>query len=191
MTAGPGLRQGPLHEEHLQTHHGPRYQREMTAGPGLRQGPLHEEHLQTHHGPRYQREMTAGPGLRQGPLHEEHLQTHHGPRYQREMTAGPGLRQGPLHEEHLQTHHGHRYQREMTAGPGFVTCNSYTMATAIDDGFMWVSEPVVVTVELQGTYTRGMMVLDKLGVLEKEHQVVIMRTVDLESFKGMLMDSLK
>uniref|UniRef100_A0A8C7QT44 Inosine/uridine-preferring nucleoside hydrolase domain-containing protein n=1 Tax=Oncorhynchus mykiss TaxID=8022 RepID=A0A8C7QT44_ONCMY len=54
-----------------------------------------------------------------------------------------------------------RYQREMTAGP------------AINDGF------------LQGTYTRGMM------VLEKEHQVVIMRTVDLESFKEMLMDSLK
>uniref|UniRef100_A0A4W5KP40 Inosine/uridine-preferring nucleoside hydrolase domain-containing protein n=1 Tax=Hucho hucho TaxID=62062 RepID=A0A4W5KP40_9TELE len=84
-----------------------------------------------------------------------------------------------------------RYQREMTAGPGFVSCNSYAMAAAIDDGFVWVSEPVAVTVELQGTYTRGMMVLDKLGVLEKEHQVVIMRTVDLESFKGMLMDSLK
>uniref|UniRef100_A0A4W5PM58 Inosine/uridine-preferring nucleoside hydrolase domain-containing protein n=1 Tax=Hucho hucho TaxID=62062 RepID=A0A4W5PM58_9TELE len=72
-----------------------------------------------------------------------------------------------------------RYQREMTAGPGFVSCDSYAMAV-----------PVAVTVELQGTYTRGMMVLDKLGVLEKEHQVVIMRTVDLESFKGML-DSLK
>lgn len=73
-----------------------------------------------------------------------------------------------------------RYQREMTAGPGFLSCDSYA---AIDDGFVWVA----VTVELQGTYTRGMMVLDKLGVLEKEHQVVIMRTVDLESF----MDSLK
>lgn len=75
----------------------------------------------------------------------------------------------------------------MTAGPGFVSCDSYAMAAAINDGFVWVSEPV----ELQGTYTRGMMVLDKLGVLEKEHQVVIMRTVDLESFKEMLMDSLK
>ena len=64
----------------------------------------------------------------------------------------------------------------MTAGPGFVTCNSYAMATAIDGGFVWVSEPVAVTVELQGTGTRGMMVLDKLGVLEKEHQVVIMRS---------------
>ncbi|XP_055785938.1 inosine-uridine preferring nucleoside hydrolase-like isoform X2 [Salvelinus fontinalis] len=84
-----------------------------------------------------------------------------------------------------------RYQREMAAGPGFVSCDSYAMAAAIDDSFVWVSEPVAVTVELQGTYTRGMMVLDKLGVLEKEHQVLIMRTVDLESFKGMLMDSLK
>uniref|UniRef100_A0A673YH15 Probable uridine nucleosidase 2 n=1 Tax=Salmo trutta TaxID=8032 RepID=A0A673YH15_SALTR len=80
-----------------------------------------------------------------------------------------------------------RYKQEMTAGPGFLSCVSYAMAAAIDDGFVWVA----VTVELQGTYTRGMMVLDKLGVLEKEHQVVIMRTVDLESFKGMLMDSLK
>uniref|UniRef100_A0A8C8FAP6 Inosine/uridine-preferring nucleoside hydrolase domain-containing protein n=1 Tax=Oncorhynchus tshawytscha TaxID=74940 RepID=A0A8C8FAP6_ONCTS len=112
------------------------------------------------------------------------------PTYITTMGKSTGLRQGPLHEEHLQTHHGLRYQREMTAGPGFVTCNSYTMATAIGDCFMWVSEPVAVTVELQGTDTWGMMVLDKLGVLEKEHQVVIMRTVDLESFKGML-DSLK
>uniref|UniRef100_A0A8C8HGZ8 Inosine/uridine-preferring nucleoside hydrolase domain-containing protein n=1 Tax=Oncorhynchus tshawytscha TaxID=74940 RepID=A0A8C8HGZ8_ONCTS len=76
---------------------------------------------------------------------------------------------------------------KMTAGPGFVSCDSYAMVAAINDGFVWVSEPVAVTVELQGTYTRGMMVLDKLGVLEKGHQVVIMRTVDLESFK----DSLK
>uniref|UniRef100_A0A8C7D7Q7 Inosine/uridine-preferring nucleoside hydrolase domain-containing protein n=1 Tax=Oncorhynchus kisutch TaxID=8019 RepID=A0A8C7D7Q7_ONCKI len=61
------------------------------------------------------------------------------------------------------------YQREMTAGPGFVSCDSYAMVAAINDGFVWVSEPVAVTVELQGTYTQGMMVLDKLGVLEKEH----------------------
>ncbi|XP_019898083.2 inosine-uridine preferring nucleoside hydrolase-like isoform X2 [Esox lucius] len=85
----------------------------------------------------------------------------------------------------------HCFQRETMTGPGFVSCNSYAMAAAIDDGFMWVSEPVAVTVELQGTYTRGMMVLDKLGVLEKEHQVFLMKTVDLESFKGLLMDSLK
>ncbi|KAJ8003811.1 hypothetical protein DPEC_G00152280 [Dallia pectoralis] len=84
----------------------------------------------------------------------------------------------------------HCFQKE-TAGPGLVSCNSYAMAAAIDEGFMWVSEPVAVTVELQGTYTRGMMVLDKLGVLEKEHRVFIMKTVDLESFKGLLIDSLK
>uniref|UniRef100_A0A8C8HG64 Inosine/uridine-preferring nucleoside hydrolase domain-containing protein n=1 Tax=Oncorhynchus tshawytscha TaxID=74940 RepID=A0A8C8HG64_ONCTS len=47
------------------------------------------------------------------------------------------------------------YQREMTAGPGFVSCDSYAMVAAINDGFVWVSEPVAVTVELQGTYTRG------------------------------------
>lgn len=50
---------------------------------------------------------------------------------------------------------------------------------------------VAVTVELGGNYTRGMMVLDYMELLKKNHKVVIMKKVDLEMFKQMLMNSLK
>lgn len=45
--------------------------------------------------------------------------------------------------------------------------------------------------ELQGKYTRGMMVLDYMELLKKKHKVVIVHTIDLEKFKEMLMNSLK
>lgn len=50
---------------------------------------------------------------------------------------------------------------------------------------------VAVTVELEGKFTRGMMVLDYMELLKKKHKAVIMKTVDLEKFKKMLMDSLR
>ena len=50
---------------------------------------------------------------------------------------------------------------------------------------------VAVTVELEGTYTRGMMAVDHMGLLKKKHKAVIMKKVDLERFKQMLMNALK
>lgn len=47
------------------------------------------------------------------------------------------------------------------------------------------------TVELQGIYTRGMMVLDRDEKLKKEHKVFIMKNVDLEKFKEMLINAVK
>lgn len=45
--------------------------------------------------------------------------------------------------------------------------------------------------ELGGTYTRGMMVLDYMGLLKKKHKAFVMKKVDLEKFKQMFMNSLK
>ncbi|XP_071368163.1 inosine-uridine preferring nucleoside hydrolase-like [Centroberyx affinis] len=84
-----------------------------------------------------------------------------------------------------------RYQKELVAGAGFTSCDTYAMVAAIDDTFVTESEQVAVTVELEGTYTRGMMVLDHLELLKKQHKATIMKTVDLEKFKKMLMDALK
>lgn len=50
---------------------------------------------------------------------------------------------------------------------------------------------VAVTVELEGAHTRGMMVLDYMDLLKKEHKVTIMKKVDLEKFKQMLMKAVK
>ncbi|KAM9333936.1 inosine-uridine preferring nucleoside hydrolase-like [Symphorus nematophorus] len=84
-----------------------------------------------------------------------------------------------------------RYQKELVAGPGFNSCDTYALAAAIEDTLVIESEEVAVTVELEGTYTRGMMVLDHLGLLKKKHKAFIMKKVDLERFKQMLMDALK
>ncbi|XP_019959465.2 inosine-uridine preferring nucleoside hydrolase-like [Paralichthys olivaceus] len=83
------------------------------------------------------------------------------------------------------------YQKEITEGKGFNSCDTYAMAAAIDDTFIIESEEVAVAVELEGKYTRGMMVLDYMELLKKTHKVTIMRNVDLEKFRQMFMNSLK
>ncbi|XP_047432333.1 inosine-uridine preferring nucleoside hydrolase-like [Mugil cephalus] len=84
-----------------------------------------------------------------------------------------------------------RYQKELVAGPGFNSCDSYAVAAAINDSLVTESEQVAVTVELEGTHTRGMMVLDYLDLLKKEHKAFILKKIDTERFKQMLMDALK
>ncbi|XP_068575682.1 inosine-uridine preferring nucleoside hydrolase-like [Cebidichthys violaceus] len=83
------------------------------------------------------------------------------------------------------------YQKEVTEGKGFNSCDTYAMAAAIDDTFITESDEVAVSVELQGTYTRGMMVLDYMDLLKKKHKATVMKKVDLEKFKQMFMNSLK
>ncbi|XP_054479558.1 inosine-uridine preferring nucleoside hydrolase-like [Anoplopoma fimbria] len=83
------------------------------------------------------------------------------------------------------------YQKETTEGKGFNSCDTYAMAAAIDDTFITESDEVAVSVELEGTYTRGMMVLDYMEKLKKKHKAIVMKKVDLEKFKQMFMNSLK
>nr|XP_046238336.1 inosine-uridine preferring nucleoside hydrolase-like [Scatophagus argus] len=83
------------------------------------------------------------------------------------------------------------YQKEITEGKGFNSCDTYAVAAAIDDTFITESDEVAVTVELEGTYTRGMMVLDYMELLKKKHKAFIMKKVDLEKLKQMFMNSLK
>ncbi|XP_030642221.1 inosine-uridine preferring nucleoside hydrolase isoform X2 [Chanos chanos] len=84
-----------------------------------------------------------------------------------------------------------RIEKELVGGQGFVCCDAYAMVTAIDDSFILESEERAVTVELTGTYSRGMMVVDHLDLLGKTHKAVILKKVDLEKFKKLLMDALK
>nr|XP_057906654.1 inosine-uridine preferring nucleoside hydrolase-like [Doryrhamphus excisus] len=84
-----------------------------------------------------------------------------------------------------------RYQKELVSGSGFNTCDTYAVAAAISDNLVTESEEVAVTVELDGTNTRGMMVLDYIDVLHKEHKVTILKKIDLEVFKVLLMNALK
>uniref|UniRef100_A0A8C6PH92 Si:dkey-4e7.3 n=3 Tax=Nothobranchius TaxID=28779 RepID=A0A8C6PH92_NOTFU len=84
-----------------------------------------------------------------------------------------------------------RFQKECVAGAGFISCDSYAMAAALDDSFIIESDCYPVSVELTGTHTRGMMVVDTVGFLKKTHKAFIMKKVDLERFKQMMMAALK
>lgn len=116
----------------------------------------------------------------------------------------------------LQRARSEEYQKEVTEGEGFNSCDTYAMAAAIDDTFILESDevsvscfenpgisfsiplwqPIVlfrqvgVTVELEGKYTRGMMVLDYMELLDKKNKAFVMKKADLEKFKQMLMNSL-
>ncbi|KAL3999447.1 glutamate receptor ionotropic, NMDA 2B [Sarotherodon galilaeus] len=81
--------------------------------------------------------------------------------------------------------------KEITAGTGFNSCDVYALAAAIDDTLITESEEVAVAVELEGTYTRGMMVVDYIQKLKKDHKAIIMKKVDLEKLKQMLTNALK
>ncbi|TWW64214.1 inosine-uridine preferring nucleoside hydrolase-like isoform X2 [Takifugu flavidus] len=83
------------------------------------------------------------------------------------------------------------YQKEITEGQGFNACDTYALAAAINDTLITEMEEVGVTVELVGKYTRGMMVLDYMELLNKKNKVFVIKTVDLEKFKEMLMKSLQ
>ncbi|KAJ4933691.1 hypothetical protein JOQ06_030515 [Pogonophryne albipinna] len=81
-------------------------------------------------------------------------------------------------------------QKEFVAGTGFVSCDSYAMAAAVDDSFITESDHYPVSVELTGTHTRGMMIMDTVGFL-KERKAFIMKKVDMEKFKQMMIAALK
>ncbi|XP_033984836.1 inosine-uridine preferring nucleoside hydrolase isoform X1 [Trematomus bernacchii] len=84
-----------------------------------------------------------------------------------------------------------RLQKEFVAGTGFVSCDSYAMAAAVDDSFITESDHYPVSVELTGTHTRGMMIMDTVGFLKKERKAFIMKKVDMEKFKQMMIAALK
>lgn len=84
-----------------------------------------------------------------------------------------------------------RVQKELVGGSGFVSCDSYAMAAAVDETFIIESDCYPVSVELTGMHTRGMMVVDTRGILNKTHKALIMKKVDLEKFKEMMTAALK
>ncbi|CAL8389590.1 unnamed protein product [Boreogadus saida] len=83
------------------------------------------------------------------------------------------------------------YQSELVAGSGFVSCDSYIIAAAIDGSILTETEDVAVSVETEGQYARGMMVLDYMELLPHKHKATIIKKVDQEKFKGMMMNALK
>ncbi|XP_008294616.1 inosine-uridine preferring nucleoside hydrolase isoform X1 [Stegastes partitus] len=84
-----------------------------------------------------------------------------------------------------------RFEKEFVSGSGFISCDSYAMAAAVDDSFILESDQYPVSVELTGTHTRGMMIVDTVGFLKKTRKAVIMKKVDMKKFEQMMMAALK
>lgn len=82
-------------------------------------------------------------------------------------------------------------EKELVDGQGFISCDSYAMAAAIDETYIIETEHKAVTVELGGNCCRGMMVVDHLEILKKTHKAYILKKVDLEKFKVLMMNALK
>ncbi|XP_072900192.1 nucleoside hydrolase-like [Hemitrygon akajei] len=74
--------------------------------------------------------------------------------------------------------------------PDFNACDCYALAAAIDEGVVTEYIRCGVTVELQGSLTRGMMVLDTKNLLQKKNQAFVMKKCDIEKFKELLMPAL-
>ncbi|XP_051840628.1 inosine-uridine preferring nucleoside hydrolase-like isoform X1 [Antechinus flavipes] len=81
--------------------------------------------------------------------------------------------------------------RALYRKPGFVSCDCFAMAAAVDEDLITESIFCAVSVELTGSHTRGMMVLDIDDRLQKVNRVSIAKELDMEKFKGLLMAALK
>ncbi|XP_059502761.1 nucleoside hydrolase-like [Stegostoma tigrinum] len=86
---------------------------------------------------------------------------------------------------------GKQSKGEMYFEPGFVSCDSFAMAAAIDESVVTEHIRYGVSVELQGSVTRGMMIVDTLNLLQKENQAFIMTKCDVEKLKQLMMSALK
>lgn len=84
-----------------------------------------------------------------------------------------------------------RHAKEFVAGSGFVSCDAYAAAAAVDESLLTEYDQYPVSVEVTGSHTRGMMVVDTVGFLKKDHKVFIMKKVDLKKFEEMMMAALK
>ncbi|XP_035997435.1 inosine-uridine preferring nucleoside hydrolase [Fundulus heteroclitus] len=82
-------------------------------------------------------------------------------------------------------------KRDVYFGPGFVSYDAYAMAACVDGSTVLESIECPVRVELQGSMSRGMLVLDRTNSLKKSHAVTVMSKCDVVKFGQLLMESLR
>ena len=80
-------------------------------------------------------------------------------------------------------------QRVFRKLPVYRSCDLCAMATVVRGDIVMETQSVYATVELHGTYTRGMMVVDWREDLGKEPNVTLVKRVDTEK-AGVLFDEM-
>ena len=79
-----------------------------------------------------------------------------------------------------------QFCRDVTDIDGVDLPDPVTMAYAIDPSIATATRRAFVTVETEGTHTRGMTVVDALGLLGKEPNALVVDAADHERFVAML-----
>ena len=74
-------------------------------------------------------------------------------------------------------------------GGPWLTCDPFVIAVALCPEIILEDKRVHATIELSGRVTKGMMVVDWRGRLEKNHNVRLIEKVDLYQFKDLLLKS--
>uniref|UniRef100_A0A3Q2Y269 Si:ch211-201h21.5 n=1 Tax=Hippocampus comes TaxID=109280 RepID=A0A3Q2Y269_HIPCM len=82
-------------------------------------------------------------------------------------------------------------KRGLHFGAGFVSFDSYAVAACVDAGVVAESVRCPVRVELQGAMCRGMMVLDRVGRLKKQHSVTVFTKCNKDRLARLLLESLR
>lgn len=78
---------------------------------------------------------------------------------------------------------------EFEGGGPWLTCDPFAVAVALCPEIILEDKRVHATIELSGRVTKGMMVIDWRGKLEKKHNVRLVEKVDLDRFKALLLQS--
>ncbi|XP_078259055.1 nucleoside hydrolase-like [Rhinoraja longicauda] len=76
--------------------------------------------------------------------------------------------------------------KELVFGSGFVSCDSYAVSAAIDDSLVTKRAQYGVSVELQGSLTRG-----TLDILKLQHKATVFLECDMEKYKQLMINALK
>ncbi|KAM9848719.1 inosine-uridine preferring nucleoside hydrolase isoform 2-T2 [Aulostomus maculatus] len=82
-------------------------------------------------------------------------------------------------------------KRDVYFGSGFVSYDAYAMAACINSSIVTESIECPVRVELQGSITRGMLVLDRTNQLKKNHSIKVLTKCDVAKFGQLLRESLR
>ncbi|XP_057696832.1 inosine-uridine preferring nucleoside hydrolase [Corythoichthys intestinalis] len=83
-----------------------------------------------------------------------------------------------------------RKKRDVYFGPGFVSFDSYAVAACVDPSVVAESVCCPVRVELWGAMCRGMMVLDRVGILNKKHTITVFTKCHKDKLEKLLIQSL-
>uniref|UniRef100_A0A3Q4AS28 Inosine/uridine-preferring nucleoside hydrolase domain-containing protein n=1 Tax=Mola mola TaxID=94237 RepID=A0A3Q4AS28_MOLML len=84
-----------------------------------------------------------------------------------------------------------RKKRDVYFGSGFVSYDAYAMAACVDGSVVTERIECPVRVELQGSMSRAMMVLDRTNQLKKSHSVFVFTKCDVAKFGQLLMESVR